>query len=378
LVSLPVTASALPSQPPLHASSLIAEFAAAIDGKAKKNKKKAPARVKRAKAPSPKPRPEALTAKPAPAAAKSEQEKSEQDKAQEKPAEANTESSPEEIAKVPAPSLPMPRPDALTVKPAAAEAKKSEEKKTDKPGQAAEKPADTKTSADEKTSAEPPEPEVAEVPLPVPRPKNIKPDFGPHALPPGLVEAEVPNDPLPDPICDELEAKGEVEFERLPRIMEGQCGALTPIRLKAFTPKEGPRVTLENPVTTTCKVASAALGWLTASVQPAAIKHLGGTIRAFRQTGGYECRGRNRDPHAKLSEHGMANALDIGGFERINQVVVPVSDKGEAELGFLTDIRKAACGPFTTVLGPGVAAHDEHFHLDLARRGKDGRTTYCR
>ena len=39
----------------------------------------------------------------------------------------------------------------------------------------------------------------------------------------------------------------------------------------------------------------------------------------------------------------------------------------------------AAAGvPFTTVLGPGVSAHEEHFHLDLAKRGRDGRTSYCR
>jgi hypothetical protein len=377
--SLPFSASAMPSRPPLHAASLIAEIAAAIDGKAKKHKKKNRTSSKRVKAPLPQPRPDTPTAKPAPAEAKPKD-----GKAQDKSAKASSEPRPEEIAQIPAP-LPTPRPDALTVKPAAAE-KTGEEKKAGKAEKVekAEKPADAKPSAeektsDEKTSAEPPETEIADaMPLPVPRPKNIKPDYGPHPPPPGLVEAEVPNDPLPDPVCDELEAAGEVEFERLPRIMEGQCGALTPIRLKAFTPKDGPKVMLENPATTTCQVASAALGWLTTSVQPAAIKHLGGTIRALRQTGGYECRGRNRNPNAKLSEHGIANALDIGGFERINEVVVPVSDKGEAELGFLTDIRKAACGPFTTVLGPGVAAHEEHFHLDLAKRGKDGRTTYCR
>ncbi|WP_222876632.1 extensin family protein [Terrihabitans soli] len=387
-----LAASAAPAGPPLHASSLISEIAAAIDGKTKKPKKKRAASSKPAKAPLPKPRPEALAAKPAPATEATPKDGT----AEPKPTEASTEPKPEDIAKIPAP-VPTPRPDALTVKPPAAEAKKNEEKKAEekkaekteksgktektaeKPEQTKENPASTKTSEHEMIHAPVPESDTAEfVPLPAPRPKNIKPDYGPHPPPPGLVEAEVPNDPLPDPVCDELEAKGEIEFERLPRIMEGQCGALTPIRLKAFTPKDGPKVTLENPVTTSCQVAGTALGWLTTSVQPAAIKHLGGTIREFRQTGGYECRGRNRDPSAKMSEHGIANALDIGGFERENGVVVPVSDKGEAELGFLNDIRKEACGPFTTVLGPGVAAHEEHFHLDLARRGKDGRTTYCR
>lgn len=350
-----------------------------MDGKAKKNKKKARA-SKRAKTPSPKARPDALTAKPAPAEAKPKDGKT-----QDKPAAANTEPQPKDSVGGPAP-LPRPRPDALTDKPTTPESKENEEKKgevAEKSGAArtdAAKATETKGPADDTTSAEPPEAEtdIVEVPVPAARPKDIKPDFGPHPPPPGLVEADIPLDPLPDPVCDEIEAKGEIEFERLPRIVEGQCSVLTPIRLKAFRPKDGPKVTMENPATVTCQVAATALDWLKTSVQPAAIKHLGGTIRAFRQTGGYECRGRNRDPTAKLSEHGGANALDIGGFERINNVVVPVSDKGEAELGFLSDIRKAACGPFTTVLGPGVSSHEDHFHLDLAKRGKDGRTSYCR
>lgn len=391
---LPLSASAKPSRPPLSAESLIAEFAAAIDGKPKKHKKKNTAGSKPAKAPLPQRRPEAVTAKPAPAEAKPKDGKT-----QDKPT--STEPRPEDSAKIPVP-LPTPRPDALTDKPALAETKKHDEKKgevAEKPGaekadvaKAAagekdknkkaetEKPTETKALADEKASTEPAEAEtdIAEVPMPTPRPKDLVPDYGPHPTPPGVVEADVPKDPLPDPVCDELEAKGEIEFERLPRIMEGQCGALTPIRLKAFTPKDGPKVTFENPPTVTCQMAATALDWMKTSVQPAAIKHLGGTIRAFRQTGGYECRGRNRDPKAKLSEHGGANALDIGGFERENGVVVPVHDKGEAELGFLNDVRKEACGKFTTVLGPGVAAHEEHFHLDLAKRGRDGRTAYCR
>jgi hypothetical protein len=264
--------------------------------------------------------------------------------------------------------LPHPRPAALTVK-SSPEARpdKRQAGKTEKL-----KPREA-SKADEA-----PVTETEKVPLPEPKPATIPVISGPTPPDPGLVEAEVPLDPIPDPICDALEKSGEAEFERLPRIIEGDCGAWTPIRLKALAPKGGQRVPFENPVTMTCQVARAALDWLKTSVQPAAVKHLGGPITAFRQTGGYECRGRNRVFGAKMSEHGRANALDIGGFERSNGTVVPVQDQGEAELGFLMEVRKAACGPFTTVLGPGIEAHAEHFHLDLARRGKDGRTTYCR
>ena len=43
---------------------------------------------------------------------------------------------------------------------------------------------------------------------------------------------------------------------------------------------------------------------------------------------------------------------------------------------FLDRIRKAACGPFKTVLGPGSDAdHATHFHVDLAKRRNGG--TFC-
>ena len=48
----------------------------------------------------------------------------------------------------------------------------------------------------------------------------------------------------------------------------------------------------------------------------------------------------------------------------------------EHEARFLGALRKAACGPFKTVLGPGSNAdHATHFHLDLAPRRHGG--TVC-
>jgi hypothetical protein len=45
----------------------------------------------------------------------------------------------------------------------------------------------------------------------------------------------------------------------------------------------------------------------------------------------------------------------------------------DAEAEFLTAVRKSACGPFTTVLGPGSDSyHATHFHLDLAQRRTAG------
>jgi hypothetical protein len=54
--------------------------------------------------------------------------------------------------------------------------------------------------------------------------------------------------------------------------------------------------------------------------------------------------------------------------------VKPAPDPKAAK--FLGAIRKAACGPFKTVLGPGSDAdHALHFHFDLAPRRNGG--TFC-
>lgn len=211
---------------------------------------------------------------------------------------------------------------------------------------------------------------VIDVPMPLPRPKQ---NGGAPA------DASTPTpEPAIETACTALEASGEVVFERLTKIDDGQCGTATPISLVAFAPKDGPRVTLEMPVTVTCAVAAASLDWLKTALQPAAIRHYGEAITSLRRTGGYECRGRNRVAGAKLSEHGRANAIDIGGFQRASGKTVFVESQNDKDKLFLGEIRKAACGPFTTVLGPGVVAHAEHFHFDLAKRGKHGRSLYCR
>ncbi|MCB1487682.1 MAG: extensin family protein, partial [Bauldia sp.] len=98
-----------------------------------------------------------------------------------------------------------------------------------------------------------------------------------------------------------------------------------------------------------------------------------------RVAASYSCRTRNNVPGAKLSEHAHGNAIDISAFQ--------VSGVGWVEVGkantmgkrrFLAAVRKSACGPFTTVLGPGSDGyHEDHLHFDVIRRGKNGSSLYC-
>ena len=85
---------------------------------------------------------------------------------------------------------------------------------------------------------------------------------------------------------------------------------------------------------------------------------------------------------ANLSEHGHANAVDISTFVLADGREVAVKSGwwgGLAERNFLRDVHRGACGVFTTVLGPGYDInHRDHFHLDLARHGRDGEGRICK
>lgn len=175
-----------------------------------------------------------------------------------------------------------------------------------------------------------------------------------------------------------LASGGEAEFERLPPVREGQCGAENPVRLTAVKLKTGERLELQPGVMLRCAAAVAFVTWIREDVQPRAKADLGGPITATKNTGDLECRGRNRQSGAKLSEHGRANAIDVHSFRKSNGEWLEVSDPGSGQ-AFLDHVRKRACVRFTTVLGPGSDRyHWNHLHMDMARRGKRGDSRYCR
>ncbi len=75
-----------------------------------------------------------------------------------------------------------------------------------------------------------------------------------------------------------------------------------------------------------------------------------------------------------MSEHGRGRAVDIGAAILADGSTIEVLRDWPDPA--LRDMREAACLAFSTVLGPGSDAfHDDHLHLDTARRG---RAAYCR
>jgi hypothetical protein len=121
--------------------------------------------------------------------------------------------------------------------------------------------------------------------------------------------------------------------------------------------------------------------WLNGTVQPNAERLFGQRITSIRVASSYACRGVNNSATGPLSQHAFGNAIDISAFRLADGTWVtvrPYDGETSPEAEFLAAVRSEACGPFRTVLGPGVAYHDDHFHLDLATRGRNGDAIYCR
>jgi hypothetical protein len=145
---------------------------------------------------------------------------------------------------------------------------------------------------------------------------------------------------------------------------------LGPPRDPQVTGAAGP-VEVKPPATLACPIVSALDQWITAAVQPAALKWFRQPVVEIKQISAYSCRGMNGNPNAHISEHAFGNALDIAEFTLADghKVSVQYGWHGTPEeQGFLHDVQAAACEDFTTVLAPGANVyHYNHIHVDLMR-----------
>jgi hypothetical protein len=157
------------------------------------------------------------------------------------------------------------------------------------------------------------------------------------------------------------------------------CGALRPYDVSATA---AGRVSLKPTATLRCPMVPAVDHWVRTVVEPAAQQHLGANLVELKVAASYACRPMNHQSGGKLSEHGYANALDVSSFLLSDGHVVTIKGgwKGTPqEQAFLQAVHQGACQTFTTVLGPKADAfHHDHFHLDLARHGRNGETRICK
>jgi hypothetical protein len=157
------------------------------------------------------------------------------------------------------------------------------------------------------------------------------------------------------------------------------CGAIRPFEVSAAN--QG-RVRLKPAATLRCPMVPAVDHWVRTVVEPAAEHFFRQPVVELKVAASYACRPMNHQSGGRLSEHGFANALDVSAFHLADGRVVTVKAgwRGPGdEQAFLRAVNEGACKTFTTVLGPKADAfHQDHFHLDLARHGRDGDGRICK
>jgi hypothetical protein len=122
-------------------------------------------------------------------------------------------------------------------------------------------------------------------------------------------------------------------------------------------------------------------------VHATAIEFYGRPPTAMRHYGSYYCRRIRTWPYL-ISEHGLGNALDVGGFEfaRLKRGDAEHIDpkwrgrfavsmgknwkeQGSVHQQFLHELARrtiAKEGLFRVILGPADPKHHDHFHFDMA------------
>jgi hypothetical protein len=187
-----------------------------------------------------------------------------------------------------------------------------------------------------------------------------------------------PSGPRPTPPAAETQQcfadlrRDGISFRPLPdRSFDNGCSAIGAVQL----------LDIGTPVTNlgsmTCPLARGFERWVREAVQPAAGTFLASRVVKIESFGTYSCRPLNNQPGARLSEHGRANAVDVGAFILADGRRVTVLDGwsgGQENVRrFLRTVHDAGCRRFSVGLGPDAnALHRDHLHFDM------GRGPYCR
>ncbi len=112
--------------------------------------------------------------------------------------------------------------------------------------------------------------------------------------------------------CIKLLGPVAAEIEPIDATKHQQCGAPAPILLKSIGDKD--RLEFSPPVEINCKLAVALADWVDRTLQPAAKELLNSRVVRISNASGYSCRNVYGLPNAQLSQHALANAVDVPSF----------------------------------------------------------------
>lgn len=226
---------------------------------------------------------------------------------------------------------------------------------------------------------------VAEPPLPPPRPPSLGSDD--RSSPPlssAPVEAAVPGSQVTEPesCLERLRKAGfGIEPAEMPKVENAECRIDQPVRLLTVPVSSQPEtgIALKEKPILACVFAESLGRWLGDLVAPTVAGYAAKPVLAVQTGPGFECRNRNRSTTGKLSAHAEGMAIDISHFELADGTKLSIKPEGDGQgQEAIATLRKAACGWFTTILGPGSdAAHSDHLHVDLQKHGSSDRYRIC-
>jgi hypothetical protein len=209
-------------------------------------------------------------------------------------------------------------------------------------------------------------PSQSRAPPPYPRPR-----------PPEQVAAPTPPlDPSPQPTvsaCVQNLRAGIAVIQAITPIQgPGECGIADPVKLEAVWSRGGRKIAVKPAATLSCDMAAAFSAWVRHDLVESA-PETKPQLAAVIADAAFDCRGRNRIPGAKISQHGFGAAIDVRALQFADGKQIGLTDAA-ADKPLRERLQASACARFTTVLGPGSDGyHDSHIHLDVIQRRHGGR-----
>ena len=225
-------------------------------------------------------------------------------------------------------------------------------------------------------------------PLPPVRPPEFtlpKSDGAPATVPAAPAEPSSPAAPSGEPqsaagacLADLKASDVEAESASSPNAAPDDCSIAAPVRIMSIGLAGGAKLDLPEHPLLDCSFAVPFAGFLRDIVAPLGESMLGTRVVALDTGPGYSCRTFDRVSGAKVSPHGQGIAIDVSAVLLANGrriVVGHVASPQEAL--FMQTVRRAGCGWFTTILGPGDPDHADHFHFDILRHGANDNYRIC-
>jgi hypothetical protein len=211
-----------------------------------------------------------------------------------------------------------------------------------------------------------------EPPLPPPRP----PEFAAPAKP----QSEAPNEGAASTCLAKLIASGaSAEAASAPAASVEGCGIDAPVRMSSITASGGDVVSLPDRPLVACEFASVLADYVRLIVAPLGQAMLHAKVAGIETGPGYACRTQDRIAGTKISAHGHGLAVDFVAIALADKRRILIERQtGADEASFVRAVRTAACGWFTTVLGPGADSfHANNMHLDIEQHGSSGSYRIC-